>query len=567
MDRRKLLNVSATGAWLVAAPAIGRADSARLSTPDAGVPSHRVSLRGSSFDGLHSIRDFGALGDGVADDTAALQRAISHVMNEGVKQSDTSHLPGVLLPAGHYKLSDTIATAPWIKLCSAGGVLLDFTSLALNKNGIVCRNEVMFGPGDLRYPGNRSPFLDGSRGTISVLGPGSQRSDGWGVVMGNTDSKFKGEVRDAGGRNIVITGWRGALRIDSINTYLIAWTSSRFEQNREAAIYVPALRGPSVNSGERMSFFDCTFASSTHALYVDTDSQDFVFDACSFDFNGDVISFGPRSGYGTVALSHCHAEGFDGMLVDAVKAGDRIRVTISHSTILPRRWLQGHLPNAPRQLIAGHCSFSSTAVEFRFERPQIDTHEVLIGDEVQVEALSGLSFQGYDLLPARVRCLNPDAEFRHDAAGTLVDRLEHWKAATGDQAVSGRVMTVADAGNGAVVPPRSNRALVLKAPVTGGAKLVLSARSAFMVTPGETVCAVCCVSGGGTLGNIVVSIDFLASDGSVFLNISTPSSRGPGIATLRAVAPAGATQGRLVAGFNNWLGDLSVTRLAAWRAA
>ena len=114
---------------------------------------------------------------------------------------------------------------------------------------------------------------------------------------------------------MIVTGRRGALRIDPVNTYLNAWTSCRFEQNREQAINAASIKGTSVNSGERMTFFDCTFSGSTYALSVNTDSLDFIFDACSFDFLQDVIHFGPGAAYSTVALSHCHIEGIDRSIV------------------------------------------------------------------------------------------------------------------------------------------------------------------------------------------------------------------------------------------------------------
>ena len=108
--------------------------------------------------GSLSVRDFGATGDGITDDTSALQRAIDHVRDQGLARHDTSHLPRLILPSGHYKLTDTIDTLPWIKLCSAGGVLLDFEQMPASRNGIVCRNENMLAAGDLCYPATAHRF-------------------------------------------------------------------------------------------------------------------------------------------------------------------------------------------------------------------------------------------------------------------------------------------------------------------------------------------------------------------------------------------------------------------------
>ena len=559
--RRELLVLSAAGACgaLCATPVMG-----------AGTASPVRTMSSNASDGSLSVRDFGTTGDGVTDDTAALQRAIDHVRDEGLARRDTSHVPRLVLPSGHYIITDTINTLPWIKLCSVGGVLLDFQRLPTARNGIVCRNENMLAAGDLCYPGNRSAFLDGSGGTISVLGPGAARADGWGIVMGNRDARFLGEVRDAGGHNVVVTGWRGALRIDPVNTYLNAWTSCRFEQNREEAIYSAGMKGPSVNSGERMTFYDCTFSGSAYALNVATDSQDFVFDACSFDFLQDVIHFGAGSGYGTVALSHCHIEGIDRSIVNAEKAGEWLRVAIDHSIVLPRRWHRNGEANAPRQLIGGRCSFSAVAVEFRFEAPVQSASTVLIGDDVHVEMLNGLSFHGFDVLPSRNRCLNADAQFGHDPVGTPLERLSHWKAASGSRASA----AIAKA-NSEPLEERDTRdsiggrALVARASsaLTSSATFALSAKSTFAVRPGDTLCAASGVGYEDTPGTCTVSIDFLSADGSFMSRAINTGSQGAGVTGLRTVVPAGATLGLLSAGFSDWKGELRVTTLAAWAAA
>jgi hypothetical protein len=546
MNRRKLLALSASSAWL-----------GSVSTTVQAAPAPLAATTG-----VLSVREFGVVGDGLTDDTSALQRAIDYVRGEAARLHDTSHLPCLSLPAGRYLLSETIQIAPWVKLCTVGSVLLDFTHLPVDQDGVVCRNEITDLPRDLSYPGNRSPFLDGSGGTLSILGPGSSRSNGWGIVMGNRDSRFPGTVRDAGGRNVVVTGWRGALRIDPIHIYLNSWISCRFEQNREDSVYVAALPTRNGDSGERMTFYDCTFSRSKRILNVDSDSQDFVFDACSFDFTGDVIRFGPNSRYGTVALSHCHIEGIDGLLIDASEAGERLRVVIRDSIVLPRRWKQKGSPNEPRRLVSGKIGFSASGIEFRFEAPFTDANHALIGDEVRVEALTALSFPGFLGLPWRGSILNADGYFQCDAVGTPLADLTYWKSEPDVNVISSGTLRMRSGSTDG-----AGRELVLASPSSTDANIVLNSRAHFLVRPGETICAACCASSSQTQGSIVVLVDFLDIDGKVLHQASSSVSSNAFVPTLRATAPAGAFYGRLHAVFCGWVGDLLITSLVAWRTA
>ena len=57
--------------------------------------------------GIFNVKAFGAKGDGVTDDTAAIQAAIDSIGSEGGV---------VFLPLGSYKLTDTITLRPLLRL-------------------------------------------------------------------------------------------------------------------------------------------------------------------------------------------------------------------------------------------------------------------------------------------------------------------------------------------------------------------------------------------------------------------------------------------------------------------
>ena len=83
--------------------------------PTAGSPSSRTIQR--KLDDFASVKDFGAVGDGVTDDTAAINRALFQLfcreINSEVRRS-------LFFPAGTYLITDSIKVPPFAKLYGEG---------------------------------------------------------------------------------------------------------------------------------------------------------------------------------------------------------------------------------------------------------------------------------------------------------------------------------------------------------------------------------------------------------------------------------------------------------------
>ncbi len=84
----------------------GSADPSAPGAKTIGLPA-----TGTAASGLLSARDFGATGDGVTDDTAALQRAIDAAQTTGAL---------LLIPAGNYLLTDTLRITAHVRIVGAG---------------------------------------------------------------------------------------------------------------------------------------------------------------------------------------------------------------------------------------------------------------------------------------------------------------------------------------------------------------------------------------------------------------------------------------------------------------
>ena len=71
----------------------------------------------SKFDDFASVKDFGAIGDGSIDDTAAINDALFELFS---RQINTEVRRSLYFPAGIYKVTDTIKIPPYVRLWGEG---------------------------------------------------------------------------------------------------------------------------------------------------------------------------------------------------------------------------------------------------------------------------------------------------------------------------------------------------------------------------------------------------------------------------------------------------------------
>jgi len=98
-----------------------------------------------------SVKDFGAVGDGVTDDTAAIQAAIDATqLTTGSTYITATHPSTLYIPAGVYKVTDTLQTTGNLNIVGDGGnvTIINFAS-SLVKEALVigptADNEYMIG--------------------------------------------------------------------------------------------------------------------------------------------------------------------------------------------------------------------------------------------------------------------------------------------------------------------------------------------------------------------------------------------------------------------------------------
>eukprot|EP01051_Picozoa_sp_SAG22_P004881 SAG22_NODE_275_length_13171_cov_11.640606_1_plen_309_part_00 len=133
--------LAAVGTWLAMAAAAGA--PAVAAAPAAGQQCstwYDTTAHGSSF---RSVNQFGAKGDGVADDTAAIQRAISAGVGSVLQKRPAL----VYFPAGKYLVSDTLVMYYHSHLVG---------SLSPDP---ACRSELILAPNANGFGGSPKPML------------------------------------------------------------------------------------------------------------------------------------------------------------------------------------------------------------------------------------------------------------------------------------------------------------------------------------------------------------------------------------------------------------------------
>lgn len=73
------------------------------------------------LDDFVNVRDFGAVGDGVVDDTAAINRAIQQIYKSTVSPTNPQARRTIYFPGGTYIITDPILIPPFAKLIGDGG--------------------------------------------------------------------------------------------------------------------------------------------------------------------------------------------------------------------------------------------------------------------------------------------------------------------------------------------------------------------------------------------------------------------------------------------------------------
>lgn len=172
-----------------------------------------------------SVKDFGAVGDGVTDDTAAFLRCIAFL------QQNSDSRGGIMnVDQGHYKLTDTLVFTSYellhnIIMRGAGPIatLLNFAGMPAGKDGISFGAGAHFGVEDLGIANatRHGIFFGATAGSTSYASLGAFRNlriqgcSGSGIVTSNSYMVSMEDIwaRNSGQNGFVFLGFHTSLSV------------------------------------------------------------------------------------------------------------------------------------------------------------------------------------------------------------------------------------------------------------------------------------------------------------------------------------------------------------------
>jgi hypothetical protein len=506
----------------------------------------------------------------------ALQAAIAKVEAMATAAGRTYGLPPINVPGGVYPMGAAVVTRPWIKIVAKGTVVFDWTSVPAS-NGFVINNEITIAADILKHPGNHSPCLNGSEGTISLLGAGKATSTGSALLIGNTAAGFQA-CRDTRLTGLVVSGWDNAQKFNLRDTYLFHADNCRFENNNKN-IYVPT--GTNTNSGERMEYLSCTFGLAAHQLYQDNVTFDFNFGFCSFDFFGNLVTYGTSAGYCGAKFATCYFEAWDGLLVDAANPTDQVAVFITDPTFLPRRWTDAAIVNSPSRVLVNtndKVSVSITNPKMRYEtRPYLED-SYTISAATRLEAYTGYHYNPQMGLPSAASIINRDYDFQIDADGALGNALTAWDRIAGFTSVTtNQIATVS-----------GKKVLQLVGTDATAAAISFRGKDNMPAKPGDQFLCNACIQANGVTGNInvLMGVEFFDIAGvslgtspsfrqysfkdaladTTVPNFASGGARYMDTTAFKAIAPKNTAYARGRFTMTAFNGTVNVSRARVWRA-
>lgn len=205
------------------------------------------------IDEIVSVKDFGAIGDGIANDTAAIQRAITQIYSSLRMDANPQVRRTIYFPAGTYKVTgDVLLIPPWLRIVGDG---IESSIIKQTDGSQTC----LFQSSDSKY--NTAAQLGQNGGTLAKFVSFEQ------ITLQNTSDK-----------DIIILD-----SVNNVNFNRVEFKGSLSNPTTDGlygAVKFKSFIGASVN----IDFANCNFTNVRYAVLGSSTaiSKDVKFNGCYF---------------------------------------------------------------------------------------------------------------------------------------------------------------------------------------------------------------------------------------------------------------------------------------------
>lgn len=452
---------------------IGAAAEAAAPKLDSATAAATFQARGEK---VRNVKDSGGVGDGVADDTAAIQAVINASAAETI--SSAMGVRGVVeIPAGKYKITDTITQPPYVKVVCLGTVIIE--SYAAAKSAwwvapLATDPTNLYGPiGKQQWM--RGNVIDGTIGGMILVNRTGSTGTTVGLELGSRTNISRVMSRYSM-TDVAIQGYAVGMKLNSYNHYIASYTRLHIEMN-DTNVQIGTGVGQS-NSGENFSWHGCVIAGAMVGVDHNTDSFDMAFYSCSFDFLGTGFWHRTTGGWNRTLISGGHIEGIN-EAGRYTSTGAFVRSDVVAPNVFPDVNILGTVPyklNERKTQFKGNMRLR-LGMSYRTQdwTNMAYTDNVLCDDFVQVKTLDVSTSNGSGLI-SRALNLTLDPVFAAEADGTAGSALAHWTITT-----SSCVLTVSADG------PRTSGSKSVQAVITGSGNFTAAPKEYTPCTAGNTM--------------------------------------------------------------------------------
>lgn len=253
-----------------------------------------------------NIKQIGAYGDGVHDDSVFFQAANDYLANI-IRNSDIANVNTIEIPGGKYRFDNQLVLAPYIKLRTTGyAALLSYVTsdsmIHISPSSLDLEQSI----GD-RQDWYRGPIIEGDSGLL-IKFMGQDNTNSIAIEVGLDYEYEKGVVSRFSIQEFRILGFNIGILFNRFHVYLGEMRRISFENNIIGVQYSD-IEGNPVDAGERMTYQECLFARNDIGVKWMCQGFDSNFINTSFDYVKCVFYDPNNKGYRYINVTNSHFEG------------------------------------------------------------------------------------------------------------------------------------------------------------------------------------------------------------------------------------------------------------------